>query len=357
MWGDIKLTDNWRNGGNQNKPKVLMVIGGKENSNSKTNTKQDLEGYLKSVPSSPASIDSIYKQLDYSYFQLASIYSAKFLEYGLSNSKIKNIEFERNNAEFVLSAKYLNYKNCIVLGLLNEADSIKSDIILNFPESKYAEILINPESYASSDVDNVNELYVKSFEDFQSQEYTKTILGLEKLISLFETHPLAPKMQLLKAASIARIEGFENYKKALEFIVKNYPNSIEAEEAEVLLEDVIPLVENANFKQVENGDNFKLIYYFPKENYKKIEEFKKSLNLAISDLKNIQINSSTDIYDNSSTFVVLHGLKSYDGAKGLSIILERNEAFFNNSSFVISSENYQTLQIHKNLSVYLNKKF
>ena len=146
-------------------------------------------------------------------------------------------------------------------------------------------------------------------------------------------------------------------KKALEFIVKNYPNSIEAEEAEVLLEDVIPLAENANFKQVENGDNFKLIYYFPKENYKKIEEFKKSLNLAISDLKNIQINSSTDIYDNSSTFVVLHGLKSYDGAKGLSVILERNEAFFNNSSFVISSENYQTLQIHKNLSVYLNKKF
>ena len=355
MWGDIKLTDNWRNGGNQNKPKALMVIGGKENS--KINAKQDLGAYLKSVPSSPASIDSIYKQLDYSYFQLASIYSAKFLEYGLSNSKIKNIEFERNNADFVLSAKYLNYKNCIVLGLLNEADSIKSDIILNFPESKYAEILINPESYASSDVDNVNELYVKLFEDFQNQEYTKTILGLEKLISSFETHPLAPKMQLLKAASIARIEGFENYKKALEFIVKNYPNSIEAEEAEVLLEDVIPLVENANFKQVENGDNFKLIYYFPKENYKKIEEFKKSLNLAISDLKNIQINSSTDIYDNSSTFVVLHGLKSYDGAKGLSIILERNEAFFNNSSFVISSENYQTLQIHKNLSVYLNKKF
>ena len=231
------------------------------------------------------------------------------------------------------------------------------NLVKNFPESKYAEILINPESYASSDVDNVNELYVKLFEDFQNQEYTKTILGLEKLISSFETHPLAPKMQLLKAASIARIEGFENYKKALEFIVKNYPNSIEAEEAEVLLEDVIPLVENANFKQFENGDNFKLIYYFPKENYKKIEEFKKSLNLAISDLKNIQINSSTDIYDNSSTFVVLHGLKSYDGAKGLSVILERNEAFFNNSSFVISSENYQTLQIHKNLSVYLNKKF
>ena len=352
LWGDIKLTDNWRNGENQSKPKSLIVIG-KENS--KISANLDLGGYLKSIPSSSASIDSIYKQLDYSYFQLASIYSAKFLEYELSNSKIQNIEFDRNKPEFVLSAKYLNYKNCIILGLSDEAEIIKSDIILNFPESKYAEILNNPESNISSNVDNVNELYAELFEDFQNQDYSKTILGLEKLISSFETHPLAPKMQLLKAAAIARIEGFENYKAALEFIVKNYPNSIEGEEAEVLLEDVIPLVENTNFKQVENGENFKLIYYFPKENYKKIEEFKKSLNLAISDLNNIQLNSSTDIYDNNSTFVVLHGLKSYDGAKGLSIILERNDAFFKKSSFVISSENYQTLQMHKNLSVYLNK--
>ncbi len=352
LWGDIKLTDNWRNGDTQPKPKSLLMIG-KENS--KISTSQDLEGYLKSIPSASASIDSIYKQLDYSHFQLASIYSAKFLEYELSNSKIKNIEFDRNKPEFVLSAKYLNYKNCIILGLSDEAEVIKSEIILNFPESKYAEILNNPESNISSNVDNVNELYAELFEDFQNQDYSKTILGLENLISSFETHPLAPKMQLLKAVAIARIEGFENYKIALEFIVKNYPNSIESEEAEVILEDVIPLVENANFKQVENGDNFKLIYYFPKENYKKIEEFKKSLNLAISDLNNIQLNSSTDIYDNSSTFVVLHGLKSYDGAKGLSIILERNDAFFKKSSFVISSENYQTLQMHKNLSVYLNK--
>ena len=353
LWGDKQLTDNWRNGKTTTAIKPLMSIG-KENS--KTNKTQNLEGYLKSIPSSSSSIDSIYKQLDYSYFQLASIYSAKFLEYGLSNNKIRNIDFNRNKLEFVLSAKYLNYKNCLILGQLDEADSIKSDIILNFPGSKYAEILNNPEAYASSDIDNISELYGALFQDFKNQDYVKVIIGLEKLISTFETHPLAPKMQLLKASAIARIEGFENYKKALEFIAKNYPNSIEGEEAEILLEEVIPIVENANFKQVEKGNNFKLIYYFPKEKYKKIEDFKESLSLALSDLKNIQLNSSTDIYDNSSTFVVLHGLKSYDGAKGLSIILEQNDIFVKKSSFVISSDNYQILQMHKNLSVYLNKK-
>ena len=83
-------------------------------------------------------------------------------------------------------------------------------------------------------------------------------------------------------------------------------------------------------------------------------EFKKELILAVNDLKNIELSSSIDVYDNSTTFVVLHGLKSFDGAKGLNIILEKNKNVTNDSSFVISSENYQTLQIHKNLSVYLN---
>jgi hypothetical protein len=171
---------------------------------------------------------------------------------------------------------------------------------------------------------------------------------------MYETHPLVPKMQLLKASAVARIEGFENYKILLEFIVANYPNSIEGKEAKIVLNEVIPLIENTEFEEFSKSENFKIIYSFPKEKNKEIELFKKELILAVNDLKNIELSSSIDVYDNSTTFVVLHGLKSFDGAKGLNIILEKNKNVTNDSSFVISSENYQTLQIHKNLSVYLN---
>jgi hypothetical protein len=351
LWGEKKLIDNWRNGQNQGISKAV-INRGKENSNNKTTL--DLEDYLKSVPSSITIIDSIYKQLDYSYFQLASIYSSKFVEYGLSNKKLNKINFDRNKAEFVLSAKYLNYKNYIALGLLNKADIIKSDIILNYPNSKYAEILNNPDSYASSEIDNITKLYAGLFEDYQSKEYSKVILSSNKLISAFETHPLVPKIQLLKASAIARIEGFNNYKKSLEFIVANYPNSLEGKEAKILLDEVIPLVKNYNFEQHDKGENFKLIYYFPMENYQEIEGFENDLRSAVKDLNNIELSSSTDIYDNSITFVVLHGLKSFDGANGLSIILGKNKKTNNKQRFVISSNNYQILQIHKNLSLYLN---
>lgn len=351
IWGDKKLIENWRNGQNIVTSNSLKI---NEKENLKEETIFDLEGYLNAVPNSPVVIDSIYNQLNYSYFQLASIYSSKFLEHELSNKRIQKIDFNRSNEKLVLPAKYLNYKNCIILGLLSDAESIKIEITQSYPTSKYAEILNNPDSYSGSDLDNITQIYADLFKDFQNQQYLGLISDLDKLISTYETHPLVPKMQLLKASAVARIQGFENYKKLLEFIVVNYSNSIEGKEAKILLNEVIPLIENTEFEEFSKSENFKIIYSFPKEKNKEIELFKKKLILAVNDLKNIELSSSIDVYDNSTTFVVLHGLKSFDGAKGLNIILEKNKNVTNDSSFVISSENYQTVQIHKNLRVYLN---
>lgn len=350
LWGQIKRTDNWRNGQKKAASKVLNT---KKSNILQKKQPSDLESYLKTIPSSLTVIDSISIQLDYAYFQLASIYSSKFLDYDLSNNKIAKINFEIKNNKIILPAKYLNYKNCLVLGLIKKADSIKLDIIKNYPDSKYAEILNNPDSLASSELDNLTEIYSGLFKDFQNQKYTQLIVELDELIATYETDPLVPKMQLLKASAVARIQGFESYKTLLEFISTNYSNSVEGKEAKVLLDQVIPLLKNSKFEQMDEGENFKLIYSFPKENKIETELFKVQLNLAVKDLKNIELSSSTDIYDNSITFVVLHGLKSFDGAMGLNIILEKNKNIINDSSFVISSKNYQILQIHKNLSLYL----
>ena len=350
LWGQIKRTDNWRNG---QKKATLKDLNTKNNNILQQKQPGDLESYLKTVPSSLTVIDSISKQLDYAYFQLASIYSSKFLDYELSNNKIAKINFETKNNKIILPAKYLNYKNCLVLGLIKKADGIKLDIIKNYPESKYAEILNNPDSLAFSELDNLTEIYSGLFKDFKNQKYTELIVELDELIATYETDPLVPKMQLLKASAVARIQGFESYKTLLEFISANYSSSVEGKEAKILLDQVIPLLKNSKFEQIDNGESFKLIYSFPKENKKETELFKVQLNLAVKDIKNIELSSSTDIYDNSITFVVLHGLKSFDGAKGLNIILEKNKNIINDSTFVISSKNYQILQIHKNLSLYL----
>ena len=52
--------------------------------------------------------------------------------------------------------------------------------------------------------------------------------------------------------------------------------------------------------------------------------------------------------------IIVHGLKSFDGAEGYRIILNRDELIKEFVSTVVSSENYQIIQIHKNLELYLN---
>ena len=170
----------------------------------------------------------------------------------MSNNKIAKINFEIKNDKIILPAKYLNYKNCLVLGLIKKADSIKLDIIKNYPDSKYAEILNNPDSLASLELDNLTEIYSGLFKDFQNQKYTQLIVELDELIATYETDPLVPKMQLLKASAVARIQGFESYKTLLEFISANYSNSIEGKEAKILLDQVIPLIKNSKFDIVKS---------------------------------------------------------------------------------------------------------
>jgi hypothetical protein len=51
---------------------------------------------------------------------------------------------------------------------------------------------------------------------------------------------------------------------------------------------------------------------------------------------------------------VVHGLKSVQGAFGFAEILKnKNDFIISKPFFGISSKNYQTVQIHKNLEAYL----
>ena len=88
---------------------------------------------------------------------------------------------------------------------------------------------------------------------------------------------------------------------------------------------------------------------------------KEDINQQINDLRKyideidyLDLRVSKDFYNNIITFVVIHGLKSYDGSLGLSERLEKTINIQAESFYVISSDNYKTVQIHKNLNKFSN---
>ena len=350
IWGKKKLSDNWKENKQQNLSKNPLE---KEPALKENQLNFTIEDYLNSVPTNPKTIDSIKSELDYAYFQLASIYSSKFSKYNLSNKKILMINFTNNDPKTILPAKYLLYRNYLKLGEQENFLRVKNEIIQNFPKSKYAEILSNSKASNKNSFNNILEEYSKAFLHFQNQEYFTANEILDRLSNSYPLDPLIPKIELLKASLYAKVFGYSNYKEQLKFISKNYPNSLEGKEAKIVLEEVLPEVKKSTFELKDAGENFKIVFLIEEPN-EKLEEFKSKLLTKIKEVENIELNFSEDFYIYDKRLIIVHGLKSFDGAEGYRIILNRDELIKEFVSTVVSSENYQIIQIHKNLELYLN---
>ena len=150
-----------------------------------------------------------------------------------------------------------------------------------------------------------------------------------------------------------RIYGFESYNESINYIALNYPNSPEGEKAEEMIENVMPLLSKNEFQSNDSSKHFKAIYQFVDAEAEEIDAFFKKLNEAITKIDYFELTTSKDMYNENTTFIVVHGLKSIQAANGFREFLKDKKQNINREHFGISSQNYQIVQIHKNLDEYL----
>jgi hypothetical protein len=117
---------------------------------------------------------------------------------------------------------------------------------------------------------------------------------------------------------------------------------------------VLPQISNPAFTENQLSDNYKIVYVFESGEIEKINQQANDLEQYISQVDYLDLRTSKDFYNNILTFVVVHGLTSYDGGFGLSERLDKSINIQADSFFVISSDNYKTIQIHKNLNNFSN---
>ncbi len=351
-WGSRRLQDNWR---------WSISISSDENMSDKNKDAiidQDsifsVDYYLGLIPSETTEIDSLNKRKNDAYFRLGSIYKDQFEEFQISNNKFFKLLENDPVDNLIPPSKYFIYKNYLSIGNSLKAEEFKEDIIQNFRSSKYAEILLDP-SAATNANQNSNEIYENLYFDFTNQKYIEVIDKCNKYILDFNEEPIVTKFEFLKALAIARAFGYKEYEKALTFIKLNYSTTIEGKEAERILDEVLPSVKNDNFSNNKSSENYKIVYQFDVASNTNITKQSEQLREYIDNVDYLDLSVSQDFYNNIVTFVVVHGLKSYDGSLGLA---ERLESSIENQAttfFVISSENYKTIQIHKNLEKFKNK--
>jgi hypothetical protein len=365
LWGDRKLQDNWRHSNQRTSVKTkdqedVATVASFEEERFKPET------YLALLPTKQSDIDSILKKRNYAYYQLGIIYKEKFNEFKLSKTKFETLLTNNPEDRLILPSKYNLYRIYVELGLNRKAEGMKSDIIANYPESRYAEILLNLQSELSKDENSPKSIYTRLYKQFKKEEYAAVIATAELQIKRLEGDDFVPKFEILKASAKGRLYGFEAYKEGINYIALTYANTEEGKKAQELLNDAIPVLAKKEFVADDNAQFFNVIYQFDKNSGEDIDGFIKLLDEEIEEkVIYFDVTTSKDIYDENTIFVVVHGLKSIQGASGFGEILKSDKKDkrgrlikpkIMKTYFAISSPNYAIIQRHKNLNAYLKSQ-
>ena len=355
IWGERALETNWRW---SNKTVQKEKIAEKESDEVQKETDKSrftVAYYLAQIPTEKIVLDSISKERNFAYYQLGLIYKDKFKEYTLAQNKLEKLLKQFPEERLVLPAKYNLYKVYSLLGLALSEAMLKNDIIENHPDSRYAAILLNPEEALLNNENSPQTLYNNLYAQFELGAYQEVIDGCDFQIIRLDGDEIIPKLELLKVTSRARLYGFEAYKEGLNFVALNYPSSIEGKRAAHMYSTVIPELANKSFVQDSTQKNFKVVFKFKQSETEEIKAFEAALSTAVDEDNYFNLTVSNDGYDTNTIFVVVHGLKSVQGALGFVEILEtENELIISKPFFGISSKNYQIVQIHKNVETYIN---
>jgi len=361
IWGERKLQDNWRHSSeragikNDAKSNDVAAVAVED-------TRFNPETYLASLPTKQSDIDSIAKERNFAYYQLGIIYKEKFKELGLAKTKLEKLLENNPEDRLILPSKYNLYRIYVELGLNRKAEAMKKAIITDYPNSRYAEILLNPQSELSKDENSPEAIYTKLYKQFENEEYTEVITQAEIQIKRLEGDDFVPKFEILKASAKGRLYGFEAYKDGINYIALTYANTEEGKKAEDIITNALPVLAKKEFIADDVAEKFNVIFQFENNSGEDVEAFIKILDEEVAKIKYFDLKTSKDVYDENTTFVVVHGLKSIGGANGFGELLKSEEKDkrgrpikpkITRPYFAISSPNYAVIQRHKNLNTYL----
>ncbi|WP_367180189.1 hypothetical protein [uncultured Lacinutrix sp.] len=357
IWGERELKDNWR--WSSNGKTGIAIANSADGSEEPISESElfDVKYYLDKIPKEEDKINELVRDRNYAYYQLGLIYKEKFKEYELSKDKFQALLNNQPEERLVLPSKYNLLKIYEVLGREAEANILKSEIISNYPESRYASILSNPELALEKDENSVESIYEGVYKLFEKQEFAQVIKDCEKHITNFEGDDIVPKFELLKTFAIGRLYGFNEYEKSLNKLAVAYANTTEGLQAQMILDKSLKNIKSPEFVDDTTLTSCKVVFSFVNATESELKDYKDILDKAIKKMGYNRMSTSIDVYSPETTFVVVHGLRSIESSKGFTDLFEPIErSQITKPSFGIATENYRILQIHKNLESYITNQ-
>ncbi|MDO8951927.1 MAG: tetratricopeptide repeat protein, partial [Draconibacterium sp.] len=396
LWGKRQLEDNWNRANKGISTEISDEMEGRSDSIQVVVIENDplkKEFYTQFLPLTDSLMTISHDKIRDALFNAGKIFKTDFTNYPRSAESFEDLIRRYPDNIYLLSALFELYDLYELMGDKQQSDIYRNRIISQYPESNYAQYLINPNFFIEMEArqDSLNRLYQETFRNYKAGSYLNVISLTGQMKAMKPDSVIIPKIDFMEMVANGTQTGVQNFEKLLETYIAVYP----AEEPTPLANEILTLIRDSALtdyqKLVDMGyiseeiineellaanqnadDEFggkfsyeeDLLHYFviayPRE--AKVDLNRLNFDLAnynIDHYTKVDFDIETEFLDDKTTFVIVRSMDNkesaliYHGA-----IIRRASAFralkdISYMNFVISSTNYRAVMNEKAISDYM----
>lgn len=238
-WGQRKLEDNWRR---MNKTASLfaddkisseVAAESKSTTDSVASNRSELsdnkkpEFYLKQIPTTTAQIKKSNEEIADALYAMGYIYKEKIEDVPMAIVTFNQFISRFNNDTRVPEVYYQLYLLQTKQGEVANANTNRTKLINDFPKSKYAEMLSQPD-YVEKLTKMYHEqdsIYALTYKAYLESDFATVSKNVDFVKQNFPLSTLMPKFLFLNALSVGKKESADAFEKALDELITQYPES------------------------------------------------------------------------------------------------------------------------------------
>lgn len=246
-WGQRKLEDNWRR---SNKSTVSMdqmdemaeVI---DSSQIVIRIEDPLqkEFYTQDLPLTDSLMAISHDKIRDALYNAGKIYKSEFSNYQRSADAFEELLKRYPNNIYQLSAMFDLFDLYELLGDKQKSDYYRNLIISKYPNSKYAQYLVNPNFFVELEArtDSLNRIYEETFRNYRSGNYLNVISLAGNIKQMQPDSLIIPKVEFMETVAQGTQTDIHNF----ENLLKNYIQAWPQAEPTPLATEILALIQDS----------------------------------------------------------------------------------------------------------------
>lgn len=375
IYGNRKLEDNWRRSNKTttivNDVQEIVNSNMDEYGNEKIAENKTTNFYLKDLPFTEEAVAESNEKIKKALYKTAIIFKDKLNDIAKSNEYFEELNRRFPENENRPIALYQLYRNYETSNNPDKAAMAKSQILADYPNSEYAQLIKNPNKGAEEEINKqqLAEYYQKIFAVYQSGNYQEVITQIGAINQQYKANPMQGNYDLLNAFAMGKLQGKEAFETELKRVYQVHSGTQVATEVQAILDQIqaermtaagkekMSLEQEKKYQlKLEEAHKFILIY---SPDIVKTDELLKQINgIITAENGTDSLQLSTESWGEKETILTVSGFSDQKTAQKFEkkLKLELLDVMRNlgQQYFIISETNFHKFYRFKEVEKYLN---